>query len=100
MAVRQTVDAMTVARQFVEALNGNESVLGVWARDTKCGIEIYTVTEPLDGAGERVLFGIQVELIREYPEANVELAVINPTFFEGDLMRRVPADAQPVPLNT
>ena len=89
---------MTVAHRFVEDLNGDDSVLGVWVRDLACSIEIVTVTRPLDGDEERRLFGIQVELIREFPDANVQLEVFNPCFFQGDVSELVPADAQPVSL--
>jgi len=91
---------MTVAHRFVEAINGDDSVLGVWVRDTMCGVEIVTVTEPLDGDAERWLFRIQGELIREFPDANVQLAVYNPSFFTGDPFELVPTDAQPVSLTT
>lgn len=101
MAIADQLTAYDMGHTFAEAIRGEQAVRQLWVRRHRGYLELWLLTAPTEPEIERQLYAAGVDLQREFPDADIDLHILNPRYAdERELAEMIPPDAEKVPLST
>jgi hypothetical protein len=100
MAIMQATTAAEIARAFADLVRHEASARRLWVSTQRDYMELWLLTDPIDGDAERRFHEAAVSLWDRYPSAYVRLHIVNPRTTElGDPADVVPNGAEEIPLH-
>lgn len=96
VAVTQHANPSKVARYFADLIAQNGAVRVLLVREGRSVVELWLVTDPIDRDCELTLYGAIGPLEDQFPDAEIELHLLNAAHFTINPLEVVPAGAEPV----
>lgn len=101
MAVKHSTSAQAIGRAFAKLLRGEASARRLAVRAVRDYVEVWLLTEPIDGETERRLYNAGGAIHDHFPEARIRFHVVNPRHYEDSgTLPPVPDEAEDIPLRS
>lgn len=96
MTVKSRVRPEDLGRRLSEALDdAGETVKGLWMTVHRGAVSFWILTPRIDATTHRALYERTAVLYEHFPQAEFDVHVLNPEWFEGtDPLSALPHDAQ------
>ena len=99
MVASDIATAHAMAQTLVPELQAELTVQRFWVGTHRDTVNFLALTEPIDADSERHLYDVLAQLYDRFPEAYIEVGVLNPNWYaEGDALSGLPANAEEIPL--
>jgi hypothetical protein len=93
VAIGTTADAGKLGRVFAQAAQDEPLVKELWTTTRRDGVHLWLLIDQVGDEEERRLFGLLDVLDERFPDADVQLHILNPASYTIDLHDVLPRDA-------